>query len=83
MTPKDMKEKTLFPDMPMFQNINGYPLSMEYKEVEEVTIEGYPVRIPKDENWILCGMLPMDFDIQLIEMILNALKDCGDSGGLM
>ncbi|MDO4977373.1 MAG: helix-turn-helix domain-containing protein [Eubacteriales bacterium] len=49
-TPKEMKEKTLFPDMPMFKNINGSPLSLEYKIVEDVTIEGYLVRIPKEKT---------------------------------
>ena len=49
-TPKEMKGETLFPDMPIFKEIDGYPLSLEYRETEAVTLEGYPINIPKGEQ---------------------------------
>lgn len=48
VTPKEFKHKKLFPDMPIFSNINGYPLSLEYKVTDDVVIEGYPIKTPEN-----------------------------------
>ncbi|MBS6723552.1 MAG: helix-turn-helix domain-containing protein [Clostridiales bacterium] len=50
VTPTQFKEWEKIPDMPVTPELNGHKLSMEYKKVEDVVIEGYPIRVSGRED---------------------------------
>lgn len=46
ITPKQFRENcALIPDMPCKATINHHPVTMEYKKVDMIEIEGYPIRV--------------------------------------
>lgn len=47
MTPKEFLACSIIPDMPVKEKINGNAFSMEYRRVDDVVIEGYPVKPKK------------------------------------
>lgn len=50
VTPKEFQQEERIPDMPLKQYVNGHPLSLSYREVEDVEVEGVPLRMPKGEK---------------------------------
>ena len=50
MTPKQfLKSKKLVPDMPCKSEICGHKMALEYKNVDTVVVEGYPI-LPEEGN---------------------------------
>lgn len=50
VTPKEFQQEERIPDMPLKQYVNGHPLSLSYREVEDVEVEGIPLRMSKGEK---------------------------------